>query len=415
MVVAGVATFEISGLEGWKSRVGLWGSVGLICACVGHPPAGAVVIAILFGGAAGAASIALVVWNRARFTRLLPFLGIALTIACVLAIYQELNVLSWLSLGSFSVVAEILCSVVLGKKAAQRFNERYGAVLELFESSAKKTSRSFAPDPPSAEICEAFIEELPEVFRAEARDAMQPVIMANAFRSIEVLPVGHSALSGTPLLDRSQSWPEKDGRPLEFLCQINFADLPPTDHVRPAAGLLAVFYDAEEGAWGFDEGDLGSCAFLYQPEIGLTQPVLKPGSGKHAPLRKPLRFERTRGFTPTREFEGRIHELIEQNDGATAGRIDDLYQTLQECGPYGGHRVLSRPLLVQCDMDGELSTANRAHDLPEGTHWTLLLQLDSDKDLGWCWGDAGCLYFWIPTDDLAIGRFDRPWVVLQCY
>jgi hypothetical protein len=401
-------------MDGWKSRVGLWGSIGLICMWAAHPPVGAVGIAVLFGCAAGAASIALVVRDQGRFTWPLPYLGIGLTIACVLAIYEKLNGVALLSLVSFSVVVESLCSVVLGKKAVQRLNERYPAVLELFENSGKKTSKNFAPDPPSAEICEAFIAALPEAFRAEARDAMQTVITANAFRSIDVLPVGHSALSGAPLLDRSQSWPEKDGRPLEFLCQINFADLPPTDHVRPTAGLLAVFYDVEGGAWRFDEGGLGSCAFLYQPEIGRTQAVLKPGSGKHAPLRKPLRFEMTRGFTPTQKFEERIHELFEHSDEATAECIDDLYQTLQECGPLGEHRVLSRPLLVQCDMDVDLRTANRAHGLPEDTHWTLMLQLDSDKDLGWCWGDAGCLYFWVPTDDLAIGRFDRPWVILQC-
>jgi uncharacterized protein YwqG len=44
----------------------------------------------------------------------------------------------------------------------------------------------------------------------------------------------------------------------------------------------------------------------------------------------------------------------------------------------------------------------------------LLLQLDSDRDLGWQWGDMGLLYFWIPDEDLAAGRFDRVWTILQC-
>lgn len=37
----------------------------------------------------------------------------------------------------------------------------------------------------------------------------------------------------------------------------------------------------------------------------------------------------------------------------------------------------------------------------------LLLQIDSDDDAGWSWGDVGCLYLFIDRDDLATGRFDR--------
>lgn len=44
----------------------------------------------------------------------------------------------------------------------------------------------------------------------------------------------------------------------------------------------------------------------------------------------------------------------------------------------------------------------------------LLLQLDSDQDANLMWGDAGLLYFWIRTEDLVAGRFDRVWMTLQC-
>lgn len=46
--------------------------------------------------------------------------------------------------------------------------------------------------------------------------------------------------------------------------------------------------------------------------------------------------------------------------------------------------------------------------------WVLLLQLDSDDDLGWCWGDVGRLYFWIRRADLQAHRFDQAWLILQC-
>ncbi len=410
-----MAEYEISGLEGWKRRVCIWSAIGLVGSLISHPPIGAIAIGLLFGGTAGAASIALAVRNLGRFTWPIPYLGIGLTIACVLAIHEKLSALAWFSIGSLTVVAEVLVSALLGIRIVQRLNRQHAEALQVIENiGAIHPRKPFVPELPSIEISEAFVTALPEPLRAEGRAALQPVISAHPFRSLDLLPPGHSVLSGAPMLDPSQSWPERDGRPLDFLCQINFADLPSSAHIRPEAGLLAFFYDETESGWGFDESDLGNCVLLHQPDISRIHPVSKPGTGKHAPLRKPLRFEKTAGFTPSSSLREGIYKLIDNGDEATSEHIDDLFQTLEECGPPATHRVLSRPLLIQNDMDDDLRTASRAHGLPDDTEWTLLLQLDSDQDLGWRWGDAGFLYFWIPAVDLAAGRFDRPWVILQC-
>jgi uncharacterized protein YwqG len=47
--------------------------------------------------------------------------------------------------------------------------------------------------------------------------------------------------------------------------------------------------------------------------------------------------------------------------------------------------------------------------------WRLLLQLDSDDDLGTMWGDLGTLYFWIREQDARAPRFESTWLVLQCH
>ena len=406
--------FEITGMEGWKRRGVIWGVIGTISVVISHPPLGAIILGVLFGAGAGAASIALALRNHGRFTWILPYLGLGLTIACVLAIYEDLNPRVWPAIGSLSFLAELLASAFLGGKALKRLNQQHRTMLDVVEKIAGNNSNHLVREPPSVKLSEAFVEALPELLRAEARAAFQPVISAHAFRSLGSLPPEHSALSGAPLLDPSSAWPAHNGKALEFLCQINLADLPPSTAVRPVAGLLAFFYDQQGGSWGGCESDLGSSVILYQPDIDGLLPVLKPRSGNHPPLRKPIRFEKTTGFTPTRAFEEQVNELIANGDDAISERIDDLLQTLHECGPSDVHRLFSRPLLIQNDMDDDLRTASRAHGLPEDTEWTLLLQLDSDRDLGWCWGDAGILYFWVPSDDLAACRFDRPWVVLQC-
>lgn len=58
----------------------------------------------------------------------------------------------------------------------------------------------------------------------------------------------------------------------------------------------------------------------------------------------------------------------------------------------------------------------RAEELePGAAHWKLLLQFDSDDDLGVMWGDYGMLYFWVEADAARAGRFENVWVVLQCH
>jgi uncharacterized protein YwqG len=45
--------------------------------------------------------------------------------------------------------------------------------------------------------------------------------------------------------------------------------------------------------------------------------------------------------------------------------------------------------------------------------WRLLLQLEDDAHLGASFGDGGSLYFGLPAEDLASGRFDRVQAITQ--
>ena len=42
----------------------------------------------------------------------------------------------------------------------------------------------------------------------------------------------------------------------------------------------------------------------------------------------------------------------------------------------------------------------------------MLLELETDDDVGFCWWDAGVLHFFIRKDDLVAGRFDRTYCYL---
>jgi uncharacterized protein YwqG len=93
------------------------------------------------------------------------------------------------------------------------------------------------------------------------------------------------------------------------------------------------------------------------------------------------------------------------------------------------HRMFGWPDLVQNPMQLECqlaangiyvgdSTGYRhprvAELAPGAADWLLLLQLDTDDEIGWMWGDVGTLYYWIRRQDLPAGRFDRTWMIFQC-
>jgi uncharacterized protein YwqG len=110
----------------------------------------------------------------------------------------------------------------------------------------------------------------------------------------------------------------------------------------------------------------------------------------------------------------------------------DAYLELFEAENEGSiiHKILGHPNQVQGDMQLECQLVSNGlycgdsagyqdpkRKVLEKTagEWRLLLQIDSDEDTGMMWGDSGRIYYWIRDEDLRSKRFDKVWMVLQCY
>ncbi|MEY9977277.1 DUF1963 domain-containing protein [Lysinibacillus sp. RC79] len=96
----------------------------------------------------------------------------------------------------------------------------------------------------------------------------------------------------------------------------------------------------------------------------------------------------------------------------TAHRIDGYPNTIQ------GDMYLQCELVTNGLYCGD--STGYEHPLrkelePNVKDWQLLLQLDSEDDLGYMWGDSGRLYFWIREQDCKNKAFDKVWAILQCY
>ncbi|MDP1848993.1 MAG: DUF1963 domain-containing protein [Solirubrobacteraceae bacterium] len=200
--------------------------------------------------------------------------------------------------------------------------------------------------------------------------------------------VGLSRLGGLPDLPADSTWPQREGRPMVFLAQVDLAEVAPhaePDEGLPAAGLLSLFVDGHElpepGSWELR---------FTTPGVALARleaPVELAGYDRLAPVR--LVPKREMSWLPA---QSNVLYLI----GLQWPQISEYEEALDDWDERPIHRMLGHPTLLQPpdprDADFELR---------------LLLQVDYDDAAGWMWGDVGCLHVWIRRDDLAAGRFDR--------
>jgi uncharacterized protein YwqG len=233
-----------------------------------------------------------------------------------------------------------------------------------------------------------------------------------------------SYVGGAPLLPTGAAWPSKGGVPLTFLADLDLAPLHAASPLPwlPPAGRLLFFYDAENQPWGFDPKDRGSWAVLFAAD---GAPASSAPPGESALTRHAVTFKRIDTYPSWERPEVAALKLSD----AEAEILIDASDAVFEKAPH--HQVGGFPdpiqgdeMELECqlvsnglycgDSSGYLSS--RASALRGGAgEWRLLLQIDSDDDLGVMWGDGGILYFWIREADARAGRFDQAWVVLQCH
>jgi uncharacterized protein YwqG len=235
-----------------------------------------------------------------------------------------------------------------------------------------------------------------------------------------------SRLGGAALLPAGLAWPATDaGKPLSFIGQVNTNEVGVPDQLPPLPPntLIAFFYEADEQqGWGFDPQDHQYWRVITVPLTG-AMPMSSPDGALT--------------FSPHRLVPGRVttvpsmwEPVIEELWAADQEALRRLYTELEGGDEAPRHRMFGWPDLVQNPMQLECQLASggiyvggpegyrdpRAAPLSGGAaEWTLLLQVDTDDDVGWMWGDVGTIFYWIRASDLHAGRFDRVWMVFQCY
>ncbi len=270
---------------------------------------------------------------------------------------------------------------------------------------------------------------------SQVREAARPAVGMSLHARTTGAPITASKLGGRPALPRDFEWPTNKGRPLDFLLQVNLADLHKLDaqHLLPASGLLTFFYDLKEQPWGYDPADLNGFRVAYTPDPDDLELRGVPDEEFALPECS-VAFH---SMLTLPHFGSRAADSLlsaaQLNDEETdsyfelPSQIESLYAP-SEGG--GNHHLLGHSANIQGDMQLEAQLVTnglycgdpsgyedpRCETLEAGADaWHLLLQLDSDDNVDIMWGDCGMLYYWIREEDLAHRRFENVWVTLQCY
>lgn len=266
-------------------------------------------------------------------------------------------------------------------------------------------------------------EEL-EPWRAQLEASEQPVVRLSG-DAARVPARWGSKLGGVPYRPLGAPWPitKKGDYPLSFLAQLNLTELNPGGQYLPnlpSEGLLQffvmddMFYGAEDEPWMALNGAQTFYRVLYWPSVIKDEQLLNaetvplptqapwegsPDIGEELPY-DPEREIALIGVldrepvTGSDRFGSRWLE-VDPSEVRLADGVTSLSSKLYTLSAYG-HKLGGYPDFTQADPRGE-----------EDDDLILLFQLDTDREMGVMWGDAGIARFFIRRSDLLAQDFSR--------
>lgn len=250
------------------------------------------------------------------------------------------------------------------------------------------------------------------------------------------IPAGASKFGGYPDLPADVDWfvNTDTGIPMSFVAQINFAEVTAFDleHKLPEKGFLYFFYDcsADGMPWGFNPEDSdGWKVFYYNGDPAALIRKDAPASledDDNGMLFGSARmcFE-SAAEIPTIESDLSYGLPLPKDE-----ELEDQYwEWLVEKGETLSNKLLGHADVIQSGMELECEYVTHGLNCGESNgyetaismgldknaaHWNLLLQVDSNEEIGMMWGDMGRLYLWISDEDLLARKFENCWLILQC-
>lgn len=199
----------------------------------------------------------------------------------------------------------------------------------------------------------------------------------------------YSKFGGLPEMPLYFPWPKSALTYLNFLAQIEIPHGPSEN-----SEILYFFYNFTQMAWGYNHSDKRYFKVLYH-----NGDTLKLKTRKR-PRNKFDVFPEYKITIETSDIPNQNHQLFGEHFKIQDNLFWDAEMAFQ-------------------DIDFEdftmLSERRQKKVIDGSNEWVLLLQLDTDEDLDWHWGDSGMLYFVIKKQDLAENKFNKVRAILHSF
>ena len=244
---------------------------------------------------------------------------------------------------------------------------------------------------------------------------------------------GRSRVGGDPDLPPQFKWPlTSDGIPMTFLVQLNMSDIAKQDanELLPKTGMLSFFLGIDEPSYTIEP------RFIWFADTEVLTVVRREPSGETALEDTYVGYDLE--ARPSLELPNYAYIDDEQveSDNVTLDDYDDLSYEIRD--PEDGDiiQVFGYPteqhddseyeaaLMILTGKEYEYSMDKALDEITahfdgdktkakqEVADMQMLLELETDDDVGFCWWDAGVLHFFIRKEDLIAGRFDRTYCSL---
>jgi uncharacterized protein YwqG len=244
-----------------------------------------------------------------------------------------------------------------------------------------------------------------EPFREKLLQTVKPFVRVKSNPSRVTKP-WESKVGGHPYFPKSVVWPcAPDGKPLFFLAQINFSEIPVLAPF-PTRGIVQFFIN-DDDLYGmdFDDGEnQDTFRVMFHPEVvdntALLQtsfPALAPYEDllpHHPEESYPLTFELQESVVPVTDYDFYNHfggDFFRQFGEKEWDVMEEFGKAVRP----DGHRLGGYAYFTQDDP--------RRPEDPK----ILLLQLDSDETMDLMWGDMGVGHFFIREKDLFAQDFSK--------
>ncbi|MEJ8546264.1 YwqG family protein [Brevibacillus borstelensis] len=236
-----------------------------------------------------------------------------------------------------------------------------------------------------------------------------------------------SRIGGDPDLPPHIEWPlTTDGIPMTFLVQLNLKDLAKHDEssLLPTSGMLYFFVGIDEPAYHIEHRVI----FLKDDELGSVQRRSSPDVTGLKEQFHGYQLEARASLEPP-NYAYVDDDQIE-NDEVGYEEYEDLCFSISDSMSDDVVRLFGYPTGQHDDseLEAALMILTGAHynynerealqqitdhfagdeekTMEEIKDTLMLLEIESDNDVGFRWWDAGVLHFFIRKQDLLAGRFD---------